>query len=305
MHTGHKRKSKGIGVGLGIAGVSLLIFIITVLANKFFPLGPGEDGQSILRILGICFGGAGVLGGIIVAVANFYVGRPADNRHAGIALVLFYSGMAAIVAGLAAAIHQGSWVILGVVVGLMGFGVWAMFWGPRGTLFLILRALAQLALWGVAFYVGAQERNPVRFSFSLSRDQKMVDGEKALYSNPEQALRLFNEVVQSDPNNDAAFLNRGRAYARLGQTERAIQDFDEAIRLNSKDSSAYDDRGHAYLKLRQIRRAILDYDQAIILSPTLYFYYEHRGKAYQALGEAEQAQRDFDKAKTLSAKDRR
>jgi|GEM_PF-4778569 len=120
-------------IGFVIAGVSLLVVIVTVLANQFFPLRAGQDGQSVLRILGISFGGAGVLSGIIVAAVYHYqglraAGRPVDNRHAGFAMVLWFSGVLAVVLAGASAIGERSWGIGVVVVTLSIFEVWAMFW---------------------------------------------------------------------------------------------------------------------------------------------------------------------------------
>ena len=92
---------------------------------------------DMVRLLGVVFGGAGTLTGIIVAVCYRYeglkvAGRPIDDRHAGVANALSISGMAAIVSALAAGLGELSWPIVGVAVTLGAFEVWAMFWGPRG-----------------------------------------------------------------------------------------------------------------------------------------------------------------------------
>jgi hypothetical protein len=135
--------------GWGIAGVSLLVVIISSVAWNSLP--------GMIGMLGLSFGGAGVLSGIIVAVAYRYeglkvAGRPIDDRHAGIANALSYSGMAATVFALAAGLGELSWPIVGVAVTLGTFQVWAMFWGPRGGSFLALRGIIQLVLFGVFFY---------------------------------------------------------------------------------------------------------------------------------------------------------
>ena len=135
--------------GWGIAGVSLLVVIISAAAWNSLP--------DIVRILGIILGGAGALTGIIVAVCYRYeglnvAGRPVDDRHAGVANALSVSGIAAIVFALAAGLGGLSWFIVGVAVTLGTFEVWAMFWGPRGGSFLALRGLVQLALFGAFFY---------------------------------------------------------------------------------------------------------------------------------------------------------
>lgn len=135
--------------GWGIAGISLLVVIISAVAWNSLP--------DMVRLLGVVFGGAGTLTGIIVAVCYRYeglkvAGRPIDDRHAGVANALSVSGMAAIVFALAAGLGELSWPIVGVAVTLGTFEVWAMFWGPRGGSFLGLRGLVQLALFSAFFY---------------------------------------------------------------------------------------------------------------------------------------------------------
>lgn len=111
----------------------------------------------MVRLLGLIFGGAGVLSGIIVVVWYRYeglkvAGRPVDNRHAGIANALSIRGVAAIVLALAAGLGELSWLIVGVAVILGTFEIWAMFWGPRGGSFLALRSLVQLGLFCAFFF---------------------------------------------------------------------------------------------------------------------------------------------------------
>ena len=63
----------------------------------------------------------------------------------------------------------------------------------------------------------------------------------------------------------SAYLNRGTAYAELGQKERAIEEYSRAIELDPKKTKAYLNRGVAYAELGQMERAIEEYSRAIEL----------------------------------------
>ena len=144
----HKSPSKASRVGWGISGVSLFVLIISLFTEKFYPLPPGDVGVvGILRILGIAFGGGGVLSGLIVVVADSNEGRPSDDRNPGISSILKTSGMVAIVLAGAAALGEHSWMIGGVAVSLSIFELWGRFWGSRGGAFLTFRAIVQLLLF--------------------------------------------------------------------------------------------------------------------------------------------------------------
>jgi Tfp pilus assembly protein PilF len=46
-----------------------------------------------------------------------------------------------------------------------------------------------------------------------------------------------------DPNNAAAFLNRGRAYQTVGELGRAVEDYNRAIDMDPQFADAYCQRG--------------------------------------------------------------
>jgi tetratricopeptide (TPR) repeat protein len=68
-----------------------------------------------------------------------------------------------------------------------------------------------------------------------------------------------------DPQYIEAYVNRGLAYAVLGQPERAIQDFDEGIRLDSQLARAYSNRVLAYKLQGKKAEAIADLEKFITL----------------------------------------
>ena len=74
-------------------------------------------------------------------------------------------------------------------------------------------------------------------------------------------------ISPSEPDDAAAYYDRGYSYYRLGQHERAIEEYDKAILLNPDYDAAHFARGFSYDSLGQYERAIQDYDQAVQLDP--------------------------------------
>ena len=103
-------------------------------------------------------------------------------------------------------------------------------------------------------------------------------------------------LIQSNPQNDGAYVNRGIAYRRLGEIERAIRDYDQAIRVNPRAADAFNNRGNAFRAHDEHERAVRDYDEAIRLDPHYAHALNNRGIIFLELGDANRAIEDFDRA---------
>jgi tetratricopeptide (TPR) repeat protein len=122
-----------------------------------------------------------------------------------------------------------------------------------------------------------------------------------------EALFAFNQAINGDPSNAAAYLGRGNVYLYDRKYELAIEDFDRAVFINARLSKAYFGLGQCYLKLGQqlqdagaenweiteaFNKAIKNFDsvEEIDLSkadPVIYF---KRALAYDGLGFKERAE---------------
>ena len=110
------------------------------------------------------------------------------------------------------------------------------------------------------------------------------------------AIANYDKAIQLEPNNAAAYNNRGLAKGYLGQYFAAISDFDKAIQRKLDDAKAYYNRGVVKGYLGQHFAAISDYDKAIQLKPDLAEAYHDRGLAKALLGQYFAAISDYDKA---------
>jgi tetratricopeptide (TPR) repeat protein len=122
----------------------------------------------------------------------------------------------------------------------------------------------------------------------------------AIKGENDRAIQDYDRAIQVDPNNAAAYKYRGVAYGTKGNNRRAIQDLDQAIQFDPKDAVAYLSRGNAYSGNSDHDLAIKDYDQAIELDPQNAAPYISRGKAYISKNDYDRAIQDFDRAIELS-----
>ena len=82
--------------------------------------------------------------------------------------------------------------------------------------------------------------------------------------------------------------------------QKAISDYDVAIRLEPENTAAYFNRGNAYFALDDFRQAIQDYTVALRLDPNLALAYCYRGLAYLEKGDVVRGKADQDKASRLN-----
>ena len=115
-------------------------------------------------------------------------------------------------------------------------------------------------------------------------------------------LTLYDHALKVTDNNCVVYINRGNAYAAIGNQQQAIEDFSRAIEINSKVPSAYFNRGAAYAAIGNQQQAIEDYNRAIEINPKYALAYYNRGNAYAAIGNRQQSIEDYDKAIEINPK---
>jgi tetratricopeptide (TPR) repeat protein len=81
----------------------------------------------------------------------------------------------------------------------------------------------------------------------------------------DRAIADYGEAIRLDPNNAAAFRNRGVLNTRVRRYDRAIADFTDAIRLDPKVAAALYGRALALRYAGQYGRAVADYRKALAL----------------------------------------
>jgi tetratricopeptide (TPR) repeat protein len=82
----------------------------------------------------------------------------------------------------------------------------------------------------------------------------------------QQAVAIYDQILDFKPQWADAYYRRGRAYLALGQPDQAEADFTRAIELQPTFASAYYERGLSYAARGDDARARADYQQVLALS---------------------------------------
>ncbi|MDE0684478.1 MAG: tetratricopeptide repeat protein [Candidatus Poribacteria bacterium] len=116
------------------------------------------------------------------------------------------------------------------------------------------------------------------------------------------AIKNCNKAIQLRPDYALTYNNRGVAYDGKGEHDVAISDYDKAIELKPNYADAYNNRGNAYKTKRMYDVAISDYDKAIELKPNYADAYYNRGNAYKVKDEHSLAIKNYNKTIQINSK---
>ncbi|XP_049849841.1 uncharacterized protein LOC126320406 [Schistocerca gregaria] len=116
----------------------------------------------------------------------------------------------------------------------------------------------------------------------------------------EEAIRLYTEAIELNPEDPCYYSNRAAAYYLVGKYASAIEDSKTAIAINPKYTKAYSRLGLAYFSMGKYKDAIQVYEQALQLDSNN----ESIKKALQAAREKLQTQESsnsYNNAETSSS----
>lgn len=103
----------------------------------------------------------------------------------------------------------------------------------------------------------------------------------------EKAIAAYKKLIESDPENDAAYYDLGRSYNKLNQDEEAERAFRQAVKLKPDDTEYQTDLGAILVKLAKYREAIGPLNKAVELDP-------ENSRAANLLDDAEAGRRRID-----------
>jgi len=112
----------------------------------------------------------------------------------------------------------------------------------------------------------------------------------------ENAIQLYDEVIEHKCNHAEAFYKRANAYSGLGRWENALVDYDHAIALDTANAKAYCNRGAVLERLARWDEALTSYDRSIALNPSDFLSYYNRGSTLKQLERFDDALASYDRA---------
>src|SRR5262245_54423225 len=114
-------------------------------------------------------------------------------------------------------------------------------------------------------------RTVVAAGMMLASTAALADSKSDCQDSKDHDLRIkgCSAIIQHNPKDITAYLNRGDAYGLKGDVDRAIADYNKAIELNPNYAPAYNSRGRAYTSKGDYVHAVADVTKAGELTPKL------------------------------------
>ncbi|HUL37144.1 MAG TPA: tetratricopeptide repeat protein [Thermodesulfobacteriota bacterium] len=111
-----------------------------------------------------------------------------------------------------------------------------------------------------------------------------------------RAIRVYKEILKSEPKSVAVFLNLGGLHYRRAMYETAIPYYEKVIRMNPKHYQGHYWLAMCFWKLERYHAAINTLEEVIQSLPTFKDALNLMGECYERLGEAAKAEHCYLKA---------
>jgi len=115
----------------------------------------------------------------------------------------------------------------------------------------------------------------------------------------EEALAVYQAVLQLKPDKAAAHTNIGVVYYQSGRLDEAVTELKKALEIDPKDAETEYMLGAAYVQQQKLDDAETAFNQAIALKPDLAAAYTGLGNVYLARKNTDKAVSTLQKATTL------
>jgi tetratricopeptide (TPR) repeat protein len=109
----------------------------------------------------------------------------------------------------------------------------------------------------------------------------------------DKSIHLFSEAITFDPEFKLAFMSRGAAHLRLGQTQEALADFNHVLEMDPNNARAFHLRGLAHEKIGEYVKAVADLSKAIEINPEYGAAYYSRANLYSKIDDKDHAAEDI------------
>jgi tetratricopeptide (TPR) repeat protein len=120
-----------------------------------------------------------------------------------------------------------------------------------------------------------------------------------------EAIALFTDALEIDPNHPDIYSDRGVAYLHLKNEQNCMADLDTALTLQPEYAFRFASRAYAKDFFGNTEAAIEDYEKAVALDPEDAVAHNNLGLLLEKLGFQKQAQENFKRADALSKQEKK
>ncbi|MDH7593083.1 MAG: tetratricopeptide repeat protein [Methanomicrobiales archaeon] len=115
----------------------------------------------------------------------------------------------------------------------------------------------------------------------------------------EEALVLFDRVLELDPSNIVALHNRGVALRSLGRYAEALKEFERVLGVEPENRVAWFNKAFVLCRLGDLDAGIAAFDRLLGINATHAAAWYSKGRALQVLGRQEEAEECIRRAREL------
>jgi tetratricopeptide (TPR) repeat protein len=135
--------------------------------------------------------------------------------------------------------------------------------------------------------------------------EAMDDQAKRLLSEGrnEQALEIYENAIQTYPNNSVAWSNHGYVLDLLGHLDASLASFHRAVQLDARNAMALANRSRAHRMLGRLEEALADIESAVEIDENAAGPWNSLGVTLEALNRIPEAIAAYDRAVTLDPAD--
>jgi tetratricopeptide (TPR) repeat protein len=141
----------------------------------------------------------------------------------------------------------------------------------------------------------------IAISVSGQTEEKAMKAADELFARGKyvECIVEYEKVIEINPDNLNAYLQRGLAFSLTNKYEFAIKDYTRVLELNPEVLLVKTNRGSAYMKMENYELALKDFNDVLAGDPKNQEAYNNRGWCKQHLGDHEGACEDWKKSKKL------
>ena len=146
-------------------------------------------------------------------------------------------------------------------------------------------------------YEGTQQASDEIYELN-QKGLDLIDNEKY-----EEAISIFDEIIDKDPTYIYAYNNKGLALDYLERDDEALGYYDMALKINPNHVTTLYNKGSLLNNLERYKEAILYFDRALAIEPDKFEALDEKGYALASLGKHREALEYFDRALAIEPDD--
>ena len=147
-----------------------------------------------------------------------------------------------------------------------------------------------------SLYLRAIDASPL--SFEAMNNLAVTYGEEG---QPERAQALLEKAIKSDPENEVAYFNLASYHVRRREWTPALQNYDRVLDINPLNAGAAIEKGRIYLELGRNDDAVKTLNSALAINSNSLDAYTLLSSAYEKLSRPTESKAAADEAARIQA----